>query len=378
MDQQPMEPAHGDQPFTDDPAQSYTIPSRHYHDPDLFRKERAAIFFRNWIYVGHVSQLGEAGSYLTARIHEQSVLVIRSRDGRIRGFYNVCRHRGHELVDGCGKTNVITCPYHAWAYDLDGTLKSARSTGNMRGFDRGQFSLAAVRVEALCGLVFVNLDPDACPLAEQAPGLEEEIRRYCPRLDELEFGQRDHYVVRSNWKILIDNFLECYHCHPAHKDFVTLCDMDSYRSRASGIYSSHCSAKARSTKNAAYHFEAGEVDFGYAGWFLWPNLTIWVYPGEPNLSVLQMLPDGPEQTIEYQDWFLPGGAPSRQIRDAMAYQKDVLQPEDIRLCESVQKGLKSFGYNQGRFVVDDEHPELSEHAVHHFQQLYVEAMDGIT
>jgi choline monooxygenase len=175
---------------------------------------------------------------------------------------------------------------------------------------------------------------------------------------------------------MIDNFLECYHCHTAHRDFVDLVDMKSYRSEVHGIYSSHISNAANSTDNSAYSFEKGDVDFGFAGWYLWPNLTLWAYPGEANLSVLQMIPDGAGRTIEYQDWFVPGGKVSAQLQEAMDYQKDTLQPEDIGLCESVQRGLKSNGYNQGRFVVDEDRSELSEHAVHHFQRLVAEALDA--
>ena len=365
-----------DRPFTANPAESYTLPARFYHDQTVFEQERPAIFYKNWWYVCHASQVSEPGCFAAANVHDQGVFAVRTRDGKIRSFYNVCKHRGHELVQGTGRTNLITCPYHAWAYDLDGRLKRARNSERVACFDKSEFSLSEVRTEVFLGMVFVNLDPDAAPLAVQAEGLETEIRKYCPQLDELQFVQRDRYAVKSNWKVLIDNFLECYHCHTAHKDFVTLCDMESYRSRVHGIYSSHCSAKARSTSNSAYSFETGVVDFGYAGWFLWPNLTIWIYPGEPNLSVLQMLPDTSETTVEFQDWFLTTPEPSSQVRDAMVYQKDVLQPEDIRLCESVQKGLRSKGYNQGRFIVDDDQTELSEHAVHHFQRLYAEAVAG--
>jgi len=152
--------------------------------------------------------------------------------------------------------------------------------------------------------------------------------------------------------------------------------MKSYRSTAKGIYSSHISKAAVSTDTSAYKFEVGEVDFGYAGWFLWPNLTLWAYPGDANLSVLQMIPDGVGGTIEYQDWFVPDGKVSKQLQDAMDYQKDVLQPEDIGLCESVQRGLQSKGYNQGRFIVDTDRTELSEHTVHHFQQMVVSALSS--
>ena len=150
--------------------------------------------------------------------------------------------------------------------------------------------------------------------------------------------------------------------------------MDTYRTTLHGIYSSQVSDAPKSLKNNAYHFEKGDVDFGYAGWFLWPNLTIWVYPGEANVSTLQMIPAGVERTIEYQDWFVPGGKATRQLQDAMDYQKDVLQPEDVDLCIKVQNGLKSKGYNQGRFVIDKDFSELSEHAVHHFQSLVVKAL----
>jgi choline monooxygenase len=222
----------------------------------------------------------------------------------------------------------------------------------------------------------INLDPDAAPFADQTEGLEDEIRSFVPSVDRLEFAQRDTYDVPANWKTMIDNFLECYHCHTAHKDFVDLVDMDTYRTVTHGIYSSQLAGAPRTTKANAYEFEPGEVDFGYAGWFVWPNLSIWAYPGEANLSVLQMTPAGPERCIEYQDWFEPGGKPTKQLADAMAYQKDVLQPEDIGLCESVQRGLHSMAYYQGRFIVDRGRTELSEHAVHHFQALVMTALGG--
>ena len=220
----------------------------------------------------------------------------------------------------------------------------------------------------------INLDPEAESLSTLAPGLEDEIRQYCPSVDDLVFAQRDTYNVECNWKVMIDNFLECYHCHTAHRDFVDLVDMKSYRSKVHGIYSSHVSDAVASTDNSAYKFEKGDVDFGFAGWFLWPNLTIWAYPGEANLSVLQMNPDGVERTVEFQDWFAKSATPDPQLRDAMDYQKDILQPEDIGLCVSVQKGLRSKGYNQGRFVVDNNLSELSEHAVHHFQKMVASAL----
>lgn len=363
-----------DQPFRADPKHSFTLPARFYTDPGIFEAEKAAIFYRTWHYAGHASQVAEPGMYLTTQIHEQNVFVARGRDGELRAFYNVCAHRGHELLSGTGKKNVITCPYHAWAFDFDGRLVTARNSENVAGFNKCDFSLKPVQVEVFCGLVLVNLDPGAAPFAEQMAGLEDEIRQYLPRVDDLAFAQRDTYHVASNWKVLIDNFLECYHCAPAHKDFVDLVDMNSYRTITHKRYSSQCAAAPRTTKSNAFEFEVGDVDFGYAGFYVWPNFTIWIYPGEANLSVLQMNPNGPETCLEYQDWFTLGGEVTQQLADAIAYQKDVLQPEDIGLCESVQRGLKSLGYNQGRFIVDEGLTELSEHAVHHFQRMVADAL----
>jgi choline monooxygenase len=364
----------GDAAFSAKAEDSFTLPARFYLDEEIYRREMQQIFQRSWWYAGHASQVANPGDYLTTTIDEQSIFVVRGRDQTVRAFYNVCQHRGHELLNGSGRSNLIVCPYHAWSYDLDGSLVGARNTENMPGFNKCEFSLKPVQVETFCGMIFINLDMAAESLASQTGNLEAEIRHYCPDVDHLAFAQRDTYDVSCNWKVMMDNFLECYHCHTAHRDFVDLVDMKSYRSTVHGIYSSHISNAANSTDNSAYKFEKGDVDFGYAGWFLWPNLTLWAYPGEANLSVLQMIPIGVENTVEYQDWFVPDGKASPQLQEAMDYQKDTLQPEDIGLCESVHRGLRSNGYNQGRFVVDADRSELSEHAVHHFQHLVVRAL----
>jgi len=366
----------GDMPFYAQPERSFTIPARFYTDTDIHELEKEAIFYNSWCYAGHISQLKESGDYITIKIHDQNIFIIKSKSGELNAFYNVCLHRGHELLSGVGKANTIICPYHAWSYNLDGSLKVARNSQSVEDFNKCDFTLKSVKLEIFCGLIFVNIDPDSKPLKELSGDLEQEIRTYCPNVDELVFAQRDNFDVECNWKVMIDNFLECYHCHVAHHDFVDLVDMNSYRTETKDIYSAQISDAPKSLNNKAFQFEKGDVDFGYAGWFLWPNLTIWIYPGEANLSVLQMNPNGVEGTIEFQDWFIPTETPSEQLKEAMDYQRDILQPEDIALCESVQKGLKSRGYNQGRFMVDKDKTELSEHAVHHFQKMVMEAVGG--
>jgi carnitine monooxygenase subunit len=376
MNNQILRRGPGDAPVRPKPAESFTLPARFYHDPEIYAAEKTAIFFKSWWCAGHKSQLPQPGAYLTTRIHDQSVVVIRDQDGALGAFYNVCQHRGHELVKGSGiaKAKMLTCPYHAWTYNLDGSLRHARLTKALPDFKACDFGLKPVRVEEFCGFVFVNLDRDAISLKEQTGALEAEIRKYVPRIDDMVFAHRHDYEVKANWKVVVDNFLECYHCHPAHRDFVDLVDMDSYRNIINGCYVSQISDAPKTKKSRAYEFEKGDVDFGYAGWYLWPNLTLWAYPGEPNISALMIIPAGPDRTVEHLDWFLPTTEISPQIEAAMTYMDKTLQPEDISLCENVHRGLKSNGYNQGRFVIDPEHPELSEHGVHHFQKLVAEAL----
>jgi carnitine monooxygenase subunit len=228
----------------------------------------------------------------------------------------------------------------------------------------------------MLGLVFVNLDPGAPPLHEQYAGLEEEILNYMPRAGELAFACRRTYDLHANWKVVVDNFQECYHCEPAHPAFVDLVEMTTYRNKVHDYWSCQTSDKPHARRSEAYSFEPGDVDFGYAGFFVWPNLTIWLMPGEPNLMTLQMLPDGASACHERLDWHSLGGELSAQAMAAIDYVDRVLQPEDIALCESVFKGLKSRGYDRGRFIVDRDRTHISEHAVHHFHTLVMAALEG--
>jgi len=145
--------------------------------------------------------LSKAGDFITTNIDSQNVFIVRDKSGELKAFYNVCQHRGHELVAGAGNAALIVCPYHAWTYALDGSLRSARNSENVPGFNKCEFSLKPVRVEVFCGMVFINLDTDATPLAELASELEKEIREYCPGVDTLAMAQRDTYKVKSNWKV---------------------------------------------------------------------------------------------------------------------------------------------------------------------------------
>ncbi len=353
--------------FDPDPERSYTLPARYYHDPDIHARERDVIFARNWLYVCHGEVVREAGDYTTFETAGQNIVAIRGKDGVLRAFYNVCQHRGHELLKGEGRAKVITCPYHAWSFHIDGRLRTARGSEKMAEFDKDEFCLTPVRIEEFCGFVFVNLDPDAAPLAEQSGGLEADIRAHVPDLDQLTFAHRLTYNIEANWKNVLDNFLECYHCPATHPAFDGLIDLGTFGTVTYGIYSTHHS-KGGKADNDAYD-ATGADDPDHSVWWLWPNTCILRFPGSANLSVWRMIPTGPETTHEIFDFFLREPEPDAKALGSIEYIDTVLQAEDIAVVESVQRGLHSRGYNQGRFIVDPDRGAVSEHGVHHFQAL---------
>jgi len=160
--------------YESDPSASLSLQADAYTSSDWFGLEQNAVFSHSWLWVCHVEKLREPGAYVTTNVAGHSVVVIRDRDDTLRAFYNVCKHRAHELLQGEGRVSHITCPYHAWAYRLDGQLHVAPHTGSLKGFDRSEIYLDQVKVEAFCGFIYVNLDPKAAPLAEQSGDLRRE------------------------------------------------------------------------------------------------------------------------------------------------------------------------------------------------------------
>jgi phenylpropionate dioxygenase-like ring-hydroxylating dioxygenase large terminal subunit len=356
-----------------DPALSDTLPGWVYTSPDALEAEREKIFYRSWLYAGATAALVNAGDYITAGILGQSVLVMRGRDGGLRGFYNVCQHRAHELLSGQGNTRVVTCPYHAWSYHDDGGLRTARGAERQPGFTAERFCLKPVRVEVFAEkFVFFNLDPDATPLASLAGDLAADMMAEIPSFDDLvPTAPRQSQPQAANWKVVLDNFHECYHCGPAHPAFADIIDMASYRTTTNGLWTKQA-GKVGKAANKAYPVREGDVQTARF-WFLWPTTTFGFMPGAPGLSVTSTQPLGPATSVrQYHSFALPGAVPD-PVR--AAYNLDVLGPEDIGICESVQRGLTSRGYTAGRFVHDPEGGQTTEAAVHHFHRLYAQAMD---
>jgi choline monooxygenase len=357
--------------YDDIATRSHSINTRCYIDPKFLKVEREQIFHRSWQFLCHEEKLRETGSFATLNIEGQSVVALRNREGELRAFYNVCKHRGHELLFGEGRTKRITCPYHAWTYDLDGALVNAPRCEHLENFDRREICLHPVRIEVFCHLVFVNLDTEAEPLARQSGDLAAEVMQYAPDLGQLTFSTRLTYRIKANWKSVVDNFLECYHCPVAHKGFSSMIDMDTYKVTTHGIYSSHM-ARARTGANSAYNIDGASVT-DHAVWFLWPNITLMRYPGRGNFMVWRFYPINEEETYEEFDFFFETAEPDDTELEALRFIDDVLQPEDIALVESVQRGMNTPAFSSGRYMVDIEGSGASEHAVHHFHGLVLQA-----
>ena len=227
--------------FHPDAEQSATLPGYYYYDPRIFELEKERIFFRTWQLAGYLADLSQPGDYVTVQLFDQNIIVARGRDRRLRAFYNVCQHRGHELLIGRGRTNTITCPYHAWSYDLQGRLKAAGNSENVAGFDLADFGLTEVRVEEFAHMAFINLDVNAPSLASQAGELAQQMREVIPHFDDLKLVRRDPFSIKANWKFIFDA-LECYHCPHIHSSKMGSKDsfmLPSFDSTEHGIWSHH-------------------------------------------------------------------------------------------------------------------------------------------
>ena len=357
--------------YDSDPTRSMSLHADAYVEPRWHEIEQREVFARSWQWVCHVESLRDPGSYVALDVAGMPVVLVRGHDSELRAFYNVCQHRAHELLTGSGSTDSIVCPYHGWTYELTGRLAQARRTADVAGFDRSSVCLSEVQAEEFGGFVYVNLDPGAVSLAGQSEGLGAEIARCAPDVEELTHVRRIHYDIASNWKNVVDNFLECYHCHVAHPDFVTLVEMDTYRVATYGIYSSQM-ARAGYSDNAAYDVTGSTVK-DLAVWWVWPNTCLMRYPGRGNFSVMQMIPAGPERTLETIDFYFETAELTEADEESIRYMDEVLQPEDIGLVESVQRGMRTPAFTQGRIVCDPGGSGLSEHGVHHFHGLVLDA-----
>lgn len=360
--------------FSPDPLDSPTLPARYYTDPDIYRRELATIHYRSWCYVGHVTDLDGPGSYFADRVADQSIIVVRGRDDEVRAFFNVCQHRGHHLLEGRGKLGKgISCPYHAWLYNLEGDLVRAPYTETIANFDAGEFGLKQIPLAISAGLIYVNLDPDCEPFETHMGGFGPSIEAQIPEIGNFVAAHRLHYDIGANWKTVVDNFSEAYHIPVAHPQLAKVLDkgMDEFQEEYRWSYILYRSRAG---------FEGLDLEPGlpYIAWQAWPHLCMLSLPGSENLIVLRMAPDGVERCAERVDVYTPRGDAENDpnllaIRDLFM---NMFNQEDIAIVESVQRGFHSLGYDQGRYVCDAAESWFTEALLHWFHLQVLEALES--
>lgn len=353
-------------PLCRDIARSGPLNADCYTDPEIFLQEREQIFFKSWKYAGHESELPRAGSYITTNILDQKIFLIRGDDGQVRGFYNVCQHRAHELLNGQGDVQHIRCPYHAWTYSLDGHLHGATRAGeNIRDLS---ISLTAVNLENIHGFYFINLAQQAAPLRDIASVFPSELHQRVRNLGRL---KKSGYWVEereANWKLIVENDVECYHCHVAHPYLSSRLNLTRYRCFDQGACTTHRIDEDADPDCAPEHPNT----FTY--WFVWPDTEARVMPGPTNFAIYTMEPLSTSRTRLHYHHFVDEAAPSDQIEEMRHNPADdPTVAEDVALVESVQRGLNSRGY-RGQGFVSDPNTVWTEHSVHHFQLMVADAL----
>ena len=349
-----------------------TLPYAWYTDPAVLRVEQERIFARSWQYATRADLVAEPGSMTPAWAGSLPVLVVRGSDGELRAFVNVCRHRGHVLCQADAQRETIQCPYHAWTYDLDGTLRNAPRAEREDAFDRETLSLVPVSAEAWGPFVFVNPDRDAGPLASALGGLPRLLADGGVEIDRLRFHSRaesDEYAC--NWKVCAENFLECYHCAVAHPSLAKTLDVsqDAYVLEQHGTLLSQF-GPPRERESVGVRLQPGTDTVSRGQFhFLFPSTVVNVMPGRQNLSIGPIVPREQERTHRFLDYFVGGDLDEEWLKGFLELDEQV-GAEDRVLVEAVQRGIGSGGLDSGVLL-----PE-SEQLIVRFQALVLEALGG--
>jgi choline monooxygenase len=350
-------------------VETRTLPWAWYADPDVARRERDAIFRCAWQYAGRTEELTAPGSFLACHAGGLPAVVTRDHDGTLRAFANVCRHRGALVASGAGERGTLQCPYHAWTYGLDGGLRAAPRSRDDEGFERSELGLVPMSVGTWGPFLFVNPDSEAPPLAEALGDLPAVVRERGLDVDALRFHHRVAYEIRANWKIALENYLECYHCQLNHPGLVEVIDerrmvLDAAGLRASQFVPAHPRALAG---EAPYDLSGGRPDGQFH--LLFPALKLNVLPGPANLSIGPVWPVGADRCRGFLDYWFAPGADEAWIADLLAMD-DLVGAEDTALVEGAQTGTASGLVAEGRLLGEPER------LIAYFQAYVRERLEG--
>ncbi|HEX7428814.1 MAG TPA: aromatic ring-hydroxylating dioxygenase subunit alpha [Mycobacterium sp.] len=339
------------------------LDSRYYTDPRVTDFEQQRIFDRTWQLVGHVTDLPNPGSRIVGSVGRKEVVVVRTEDGGIRAHLNTCRHRGTRLVAGPGEEKALRCPYHGWTYHLDGTLVGAPENRTIPCLDKSKLSLFGARAEVFCGLIFVNLDLAAEPLAPQLEGVRPLLERYLG--GEMEpFGDaRIHvndpeHTQPSNWKVAVDNYLEGYHVPVAHPGLMRLLDYKRYSVETTDAYVVYdAPLREKASDNLAERLYQrlvrpmpGLIDedhriFRYIA--IYPNTVIDLYPD--HVLLWKMNPQGVDR-VDVPGTYLRRKDCDLRTRIAQKlnlYVSKITTHEDEDLVQRMQIGLSNTDFRPG-------------------------------
>jgi phenylpropionate dioxygenase-like ring-hydroxylating dioxygenase large terminal subunit len=317
-----------------------TVPWSWYSDPAVLARETERIFRRSWQYAGHLGELQGPGSYFASETGPVPILITLDDEGVLRGFVNVCRHRGAILATAACRRGTVQCPYHAWTYDLDGRLRAAPRSGEDSAFAAGELGLVPVSVGTWGPFLFANPDPDAEPLADALGDLPAVVAEHGLDVERLRFNRRVRYEIRANWKIALENYLECYHCPVNHPGLVEVIDERRLELVAHGRRASQFAPVHPHTLAGQGPIDVSD-DVGASQNHLWfPTLKFNVLPGHPNLSLGPLWPTGPETCAGYLDYWFADSASERWIEELFVLDNQI-GAEDTALVEAAQRGSSS-------------------------------------
>ena len=363
-------------------TQASSLPGRYLRDEEIYREECERIFYRSWLCVGRIEDFPNVGSFMLHKIGDESIIVARSKEQEINAFYNVCRHRGSRILEETtGQVSTVKCPYHSWTYSLEGRLIGAPHTDGLIDFDKNNYSLFPVRCETWAGFVFVNFDNDAPPLKEHLKRLVEKCANL--PLETLRRGGRTEYDVAANWKIICENYSECYHCPTIHPElnrityyrtsynYAFLMDQESMGDISGGWMELSADTDSMTwtgkTKRPPIK-GTSDADKRRIYYFLvFPNMFFSLHPDYLLIHIVQ--PVDATHSRVLSEWYFEHetmAKPDFDPQDAIRIW-DLINRQDWHVCELTQQGVKSRAFVPGRYT-------SLESTVHDFDQYILHVM----
>jgi len=341
-----------------------TLSREYYLSPEIYARERDRIFCREWFCVGREEELPVPGDYVVKDVAGESILVVRTRDGGLAGHYNVCRHRGSQLVpEGCAGrfAGGIRCPYHSWTYTLEGELRTAPFLEEADGLARSELSLHPVGVACWGGFVFVHLTPAEAAargqtLERQLGAVPERLRRY--PLAELRVARRIVYEIEANWKVMLENYNECYHCGPVHPELCRL--VPAFRQRGGSELDWERGIPHRdgawtftttgTTTRAPFDGLDDDERVRHKGELIYPNVLLSL--SAEHVAAFYVFPRAPDRTTIVNEFLFHPAELAKSAfdpSDAVDFW-DLVNRQDWRICESVQRGMSSRVFRSGYYA----------------------------